>query len=323
MADTGTPSGDPVLEVRNLVRHYGTTTAVDGVTFSVYSGEIFGLLGPNGAGKTTSLEIAEGLRQADAGEVRLFGQTGVDRGVRARIGVQLQSAALYPHLTVVEVLRLFAAFYAEPASPDDLIGLVDLADKRNAPTRTLSGGQQQRLSLALALVGRPELLFLDEPSVGMDPAARRRLWELVASLREAGTAIVLTTHYMDEAEVLCDRLGVMDRGRIIATGTVDEMVASHFPYQHVQFDRLPGVDDVDLARLPAVAGVVFENGHVRLQSTDVIQTMRSLLDLASAAGQPPTSLSVRRPTLETLFLDLTGRALTGDHTLTRQKGDIA
>jgi ABC-2 type transport system ATP-binding protein len=322
MARTRTPSDDLVLEVRNLSKRYGPTTAIDGVTFSVRRGEIFGLLGPNGAGKTTTLEIAEGLRDADGGEARLFGHTGVDRGVRARMGVQLQSAALYPHLTVAEVLRLFAAFYPEPASPDDLIGLVDLGDKRNAATHTLSGGQQQRLSLALALIGRPELLFLDEPSVGMDPAARRRLCELVAALRDRGTAIVLTTHYMDEAEALCDRLGVMDGGRIIATGTVDEMVASHFPYQHVQFDRLHGVDDVDLARLPAVAGVVIENGHVRLQSTDVIQTMRSLLDLASAAGQPPANLSVRRPTLETLFLELTGRALTSDPTLTHEKGDL-
>ena len=218
----------PIIEVRDLVKRYGTVTAVDGVSFHVERGEIFGMLGPNGAGKTTTVEILEGLRRADAGRVTV---AGVDvmadsYGVKARIGVQLQSTAFTQHLTCAEIVTMFAVCYGRSVDPLALLREVDLADKAGALNETLSGGQRQRLSIAAALVNEPVVLFLDEPTTGLDPQARRHLWELARRIRDRGTTVLLTTHYMDEAEVLCDRVAIMDRGKILRLDTPRALIGA-------------------------------------------------------------------------------------------------
>jgi ABC-2 type transport system ATP-binding protein len=210
------------IEVRDLKKRYGDTQAVDGVSFSVGQGEIFGMLGPNGAGKTTTTEILEGLRPPDSGEVQVLGMDVArePQKIKERIGVQLQTTALYPRLTVREVLDLFATFYrGEKRTTDDLVGMMNLGEKQNTQSKDLSGGQRQRLSVALALINKPEILFLDEPTTGLDPQARRSLWEVIRSVNREGTTVFITTHYMDEAQTLCQRVAVVDGGRIIAQGS--------------------------------------------------------------------------------------------------------
>jgi ABC-2 type transport system ATP-binding protein len=207
----------PIVEVDGLVKRYGALTAVDGISFTVENGQVFGMLGPNGAGKTTTVEIMEGLRRPDGGRVIV---AGVDvrqdpYGVKARIGVQLQSTAFLTHLSCAEVVTLFAACYDRRVDPNAILAEVDLADRARVPNETLSGGQRQRLSIATALVNDPQVLFLDEPTTGLDPQARRHLWDLVRKIRDRGTTVFLTTHYMDEAEVLCDRVAIMDHGKIV------------------------------------------------------------------------------------------------------------
>jgi ABC-2 type transport system ATP-binding protein len=303
--------GSPVIRVRGLTKHYGEVQAVAGVDFDVAGGEIFGLLGPNGAGKTTTVEILEGLRAPDAGEVTVLG-VDVGRGADAlkpRIGVSLQTAALYPKLTVTEVLDLFRSFYTRSRPTAELIEALDLGERQNAQTRVLSGGQRQRLAVALALVNDPELVFLDEPTTGLDPAARRSLWDLVLGLKAAGRTVLLTTHYMEEAEVLCDRLAIMDHGRILEMGTVDELVTKRFRERAVRFDRLPELSDAELAALPAVASVKADGTETLLYTRDVGPTIGALLALTERRGLEPQNLGIRRATLEDVFLDLTGRAL--------------
>src|SRR5262249_26060566 len=232
----------PAIDVAALEKRYGTTRAVDGLSLTIAQGEVFGLLGPNGAGKTTTVEILEGYRKPDAGEVRVLGLDPWRDGaaLRPRIGVMLQEGGLYPGIGPHEALRLFASYYDDPDDPDRLLTLVGLDDARGTLVRRMSGGQQQRLSLALALVGRPALLFLDEPTAGMDPHARATTWSLVRSLRAEGVTVVLTTHAMDEAEQLCDRVGIVDRGRLVACGTPSELM-----------DR----SNTDDARFTAAAGL--------------------------------------------------------------------
>ena len=300
-----------VIEVAGLRKHYGEVRAVDGVSFEVRRGEIFGLLGPNGAGKTTTVEILEGLRTPDAGTVRVLGIDATrhpDR-IKERIGIQLQTAALYPFLTVSEVLDLFRSFYARSRSTAWLLEALDLGERRNAQTRHLSGGQRQRLSVALALVNEPELVFLDEPTTGMDPQARRSLWDLVLRLREQGTSVLLTTHYMEEAEQLCDRVAVMDHGHVLELGTVEELVTRRFHERAVHFDTLPGLDMAELGALPKVKRAVIEDGETVLYTSDVAATIAALLARTEVLGRDPTNLGIRRATLEDVFLDLTGHAL--------------
>ncbi len=298
--------------VRDLHKAYGTTRAVDGISFEVQPGEVFGLLGPNGAGKTTTVEILEGLRGADSGDATVLGidtSRHPDR-LKPRIGVALQTASLYPKLTVTEVLDLFRAFYGERGHPAaELIERFDLGEKRNAQTRELSGGQRQRLAVALALVNDPELVFLDEPTTGLDPAARRSLWEIVLDLKRQGRTVVLTTHYMEEAEVLCDRLAIIDHGKILEAGTVKELVGRHFQERAVRFDRIDGLGDESLAPIDGVTSVAHEAGEVVLYTRDVPGTIAGVLDLATQRGVEPENLTIRRPTLEDVFLALTGRAL--------------
>jgi ABC-2 type transport system ATP-binding protein len=301
----------PVIRVRDLRKAYGTTAAVDGVSFEVGRGEVFGLLGPNGAGKTTTVEILEGLRSPDSGVVDVLG-VDVARhpdALKPRIGVALQTAALYPKLTVVEVLRLFRSFYDRGPDVAALVDLLDLGEKRDAQTQALSGGQRQRLAVALALVNDPEIVFLDEPTTGMDPAARRSLWDIVGSLRRDGRTVLLTTHYMEEAEVLCDRLAIMDHGRILETGTVKELVGRRFAERAVRFDRVERLDDGLLATMPGVSSVGHEDGETVLYTRDVAGTIGAILAATEELGVEPSNLAVRRATLEDLFLELTGRAL--------------
>jgi ABC-2 type transport system ATP-binding protein len=298
-------ASQPVIHVRGLTKRYGDIQAVAGIDFDVAPGEIFGLLGPNGAGKTTTVEILEGLRTPDGGKVTVLG-IDVARGADAlkpRIGVSLQTASLYPKLTVTEVIDLFRSFYARARSTEELLDALELGERRNAQTRALSGGQRQRLTVALALVNDPELVFLDEPTT------RRSLWDLIRDLRASGKSVLLTTHYMEEAELLCDRLAIMDHGRILEMGTVDELISKRFHERAVRFDRLDGIEPSQLEALPAVAGLKMDDGEVLLYTRDVAATIGALLDLADERGVEPQNLAIRRATLEDVFLDLTGRAL--------------
>jgi ABC-2 type transport system ATP-binding protein len=308
---TVTTAADPVIRVRGLTKRYGDIEAVAGIDFDVARGQIFGLLGPNGAGKTTTVEILEGLRAPDGGEVHVLG-VDVTKGADAlkpRIGVSLQTAALYPKLTVTEVLDLFRSFYPRARPTAELIDALELGERRDAQTRVLSGGQRQRLAVALALVNDPELVFLDEPTTGLDPAARRSLWDLVRGLKADGRSVLLTTHYMEEAEILCDRLAIMDHGRILEMGTVDELISKRFHERAVRFDRLEALPLSELVRLPAVVSVKEDGDAVLVYTSDVAATIGALLALTETRGLEPQNLAIRRPTLEDVFLDLTGRAL--------------
>jgi ABC-2 type transport system ATP-binding protein len=311
MHSPGAVATSPVIRVAGLVKRYGDVRAVDGIDFEVAAGEVFGLLGPNGAGKTTTVEILEGLRTPDGGEANVLG-VDVTKGadpLKPRIGVSLQTAALYPKLTVVELIDLFRSFYPRSRPTEELIAALELGERRNAQTRELSGGQRQRLAVALALVNDPELVFLDEPTTGLDPAARRALWDLVRELKASGRTILLTTHYMEEAEILCDRIAIMDHGKILEMGTVDQLISKRFHDRAVRFDRIDSLGETALAALPAVTSVKHDGDEVLLYTRDVAATIGALLELTEANGVEPQNLGVRRATLEDVFLDLTGRAL--------------
>jgi ABC-2 type transport system ATP-binding protein len=311
-ADSGAPAGSGAgIRVRGLVKRYGDVRAVDGIDFDVAPGEVFGLLGPNGAGKTTTVEILEGLRAPDGGQAMVLGvdvATGAD-SLKPRIGVSLQTASLYPKLTVVEVIDLFRSFYATSLPTAELVDMLELGERRNARTKELSGGQRQRLAVALALVNDPELIFLDEPTTGLDPAARRSLWDLIRGLKAKGRTVLLTTHYMEEAEVLCDRLAIMDHGRILEMGTVDQLISKRFQERAVRFDLIDAIGDDELGGLAAVTSVKHDGDAVLLYSRDVAATVGALLGLTESRGIEPQNLGIRRATLEDVFLDLTGRAL--------------
>jgi ABC-2 type transport system ATP-binding protein len=308
---TVTASTETVIRVRDVRKAYGAVRAVDGISFEVVSGEVFGLLGPNGAGKTTTVEMLEGLRKPDGGELEILGIDAVNQpdALKERIGVTLQTAELYPKLTVIEVLDLFRSFYARTLPTAQLIEFLDLGERSRALTKELSGGQRQRLAVALALVNDPEVVFLDEPTTGLDPAARRSLWDLIERLREQGKTILLTTHYMEEAEHLCDRLAIMDHGRILEMGTSAELIDRRFKERAVRFDAIPAIDDAELARLPAVTSVKHDDQTIWLYTSDVPDTIAGLLALTEARGVEPENLTIRKATLEDVFLDLTGRAL--------------
>jgi ABC-2 type transport system ATP-binding protein len=293
------------IEVRDLSRAYGPVRAVDGVTFAVGDGEIFALLGPNGAGKTTIVEILEGYRSRDGGTVRVLGFDPATGGARyrERIGVVLQSAGFEEEFTVRELLRLQAGLYPRRHDPDELIDLVELGDKRNTRVKGLSGGQRRRLDLALGLAGAPDLLFLDEPTTGFDPAARHRAWELVAGLRRLGTTILLTTHYLEEAQRLADRVGVLRAGRLLAVDTPDGLRAGSDLPTVISF-RLP--DGTGVAGLPALsASPRLVAGHVRLTSREPVPDTYRLTGWASTCGVPLADFAVTPPVLEDVYLALT------------------
>jgi ABC-2 type transport system ATP-binding protein len=301
----------PVISVSDLRRHYGEVKAVDGVSFEVHKGEVFGLLGPNGAGKTTTIEILEGLNRADAGSISVLGidpKRHADE-LKERIGVQLQAASLYPDLSVSELVELFSTFYARRLPASGLIAQLGLDERKGALTKELSGGQRQRLSIALALVNDPELIFLDEPTTGLDPQGRRSLWEHIERLRGEGRTVLLTTHYMEEAEQLCDRVAIIDHGRILEIGAVDELISRHFSERTLRFRSRAELSDSELAGLRDVSRVNHEDDEVVLHTANVPRTIAALLELAESAGAGDLDVAVRRPTLEDVFLELTGRAL--------------
>ncbi|HYF79522.1 MAG TPA: ABC transporter ATP-binding protein [Symbiobacteriaceae bacterium] len=304
-------AGMNAIEVRNLRKTYGTHTAVDGISFTVAAGEIYGMLGPNGAGKTTTVECIEGLRQPDSGDVQVLGMTHGRQtaAIKARMGVGLQTTGLFPKLTVREIINLYATFFPRSLPTSDLIELVGLKEKVNAYSAQLSGGQKQRLAIALALVNDPDLVFLDEPTTAMDPAARRSVWDLVLDLKARGKTVVLTTHYMEEAAHLCDRVAVVDRGRIIAEGRPDDLVRDHFAETAIEFSTPRGVALDRLMELAGVNRVMEENGSTTLLSTEVPETVAALLAFAKAQQFRLDRFTVRNATLEDLFLRLTGRRI--------------
>ena len=310
----------PALRCRGLVKHYGDVKAVDGIDLDVRRGICFGILGPNGAGKTTTLEMIEGLTPPTAGRIELFGQSwgeGHDRELRRRLGVQLQETRLPDKLTVTDLLRLFRSFYPGGRSVEDAIRIVQLEEKRDARVEKLSGGQKQRLSLACALVGDPELLFLDEPTTGLDPQARHSIWEIVEDFLRQGGTVLLTTHYMDEAARLCERLAILDHGKVIAAGTPRELVASLGANQIVELtlagDGEPPV--AQLATLPGVGNVTTradasdERARVVLSVADIGDALPALLQLFDREGLKIANLTTHQTSLEDVFVRLTGRGL--------------
>jgi len=306
---------DCALSLKSVRKAFGDVVAVDGIDLDVQRGECFGLLGPNGAGKTTTIEICEGLTPADAGEVRLLGLSWKDSAeeLRQRIGVQLQETQLPEKLKVEEVLRLFRSFYRKGLAVEDTIKMAQLEEKRSARIGTLSGGQKQRLAMACALVGDPDLLFLDEPTTGLDPQARRHLWDLVDELRNAGRTIILTTHYMDEAEHLCDRVAIMDHGRMIALGTPKELIASVGGDHVVEFAIATAegatVDAKELTAIPGVQGHRVDAGLHQLSVVELHTTVPRIFSALAAAGLRPVEFRTHSATLEDVFVGLTGRNL--------------
>ncbi|HEY1389440.1 MAG TPA: ABC transporter ATP-binding protein [Ktedonobacterales bacterium] len=302
------------IVAEDLRKTYGQTKAVDGISLKVAEGEIFGMLGPNGAGKSTTIEMIEGLRTADSGTITVLGlrQPRDARAIKMRIGIQLQTTALYPRLTVTELLDLFHTFYPGRTTipTDQLIEMVDLGEKRTTRSKDLSGGQRQRLSVALALVNDADLVFLDEPTTGMDPQARRQLWDVIRDLQRRGKTILLTTHYLEEAEELCDRVAIVDHGRIIEMGSPEELVHRYFNEIAISFRDSAGGDAY--RTLEGVTHVSSEDGRVTLYSNDVPHTMAGLLSQQNGGGGVGTALrdlNVHNATLEDVFLKLTGRAL--------------
>ena len=305
-------TGAPALRVAGLRKSYGDVVAVDGLDLTVASGECFGLLGPNGAGKTTTIEICEGLTEPDAGEVEVLGRNWRtdERSLRERLGIQLQETQLSDKLTVDETVMLFRSFYERGRRVDDVIDVVQLDEKRKARVGKLSGGQKQRLALACAIVGDPELLFLDEPTTGLDPQSRRQLWDLIVELRASGRSIVLTTHYMDEAEKLCDRVAIIDHGKQIALGTPRELVASIGGENVVEFATVAGAFDAEpLRSIEGVSDVRAENGTARMQVNELHRSVPAILSEVNRQGVALTELRTHSATLEDVFVALTGRHL--------------
>jgi ABC-2 type transport system ATP-binding protein len=305
------PQTKAALRVRNLRKTYKDVVAVDGLDLDVLSGECFGLLGPNGAGKTTTIEICEGLTGADSGDVEVLGLGWRSDAatLRQKLGIQLQETQLAEKLTVFETLRLFRSFFRQGPGAEEAIQVVQLEEKRDARVGALSGGQKQRLALACALVGDPDLLFLDEPTTGLDPQARRQLWELIEEFKAAGRTILLTTHYMDEAERLCDRVAIMDHGKIIAQGTPRELIASIGVEHVLEFSAGNTVDLAGVRGMTGVRNVRTENGSVLLQVTELHKAVPGLLDELGRQGVPLTELRTHSASLEDVFVHLTGRHL--------------
>ncbi|HEU4613373.1 MAG TPA: ATP-binding cassette domain-containing protein [Kofleriaceae bacterium] len=302
------------LLVRDLRKYYGNVRAVDGLDLTVAPGECFGLLGPNGAGKTTTIEVCEGLVAPEAGRVELLGLTWSHDAdeLRQRLGIQLQETQLADKLTVAETIRLFRSFYDRGRTVDEVVALVQLGEKRDARVGKLSGGQKQRLALACAIVGDPDLLFLDEPTTGLDPQSRRQLWALITEFKTLGRTILLTTHYMDEAEVLCDRVAIVDHGKVIALGTPRELIGSLGAEHVVEFALVPEAPALDEASLRALDGVRVARplaGGWELQVGELHRTVPALLGYLAQRRLELTQLTTHSATLEDVFVSLTGRQL--------------
>ena len=314
-ADPALP--DPVIVVRGLGKRYDTLTALDGASFSVARGEIFGFLGPNGAGKTTLVEILEGLTRATSGSASVLGieVTEDPQAVKARIGVQLQAASYHQYLTLREILELFGSFYPRHADPIELLRRVRLEDRAESRMRTLSGGMKQRFSIVAALVNQPDLVFFDEPTAGLDPDARLDLWDIVRDVRDSGATVVLTTHYMEEAEALCDRVGFMHQGQLVALDTPQGLIRSlNAPYRLTLTTARP-LPEAEVRAIPGALEVTQEvtaDGFVaRLRAQTAPAVTAALTTLAARAGTDVIDLAVEPGTLEDVFLSITGRRLSG------------
>jgi ABC-2 type transport system ATP-binding protein len=305
------------LHVRDLKKYFGDVRAVDGLDLTVAPGECFGLLGPNGAGKTTTIEICEGLTAPDSGDVQILGLrwNSHDNELRQRLGIQLQETQLAEKLTVEETVRLFRSFYTRGRTVDEVIGLVQLDEKRGSRVGKLSGGQKQRLAIACAIVGDPDLLFLDEPTTGLDPQSRRQLWDLITTFKTRGKTILLTTHYMDEAEILCDRIAIVDHGKVIALGTPRELIASLGAEHVVDFTltpESPPLDEENLRALPGVRALRRVADGYELQVEALHRSVPELLALLTRAGAELDNLTTHSASLEDVFVSLTGRQLRNE-----------
>ncbi|HET9227341.1 MAG TPA: ABC transporter ATP-binding protein [Thermoanaerobaculia bacterium] len=301
----------PAVRCRGLVKRFADVVAVAGLDLEIARGECFGLLGPNGAGKTTTIEILEGLTEPDEGEVEVLGSKweGDGRPLREKLGVSLQETQLNEKLTVEETVRLFRSFYREGRDPEQVLAALALEEKRDARVGKLSGGQKQRLAVACALVGDPELLFLDEPTTGLDPQSRLQLWQQVTEFRAQGGTVLLTTHYMDEAERLCDRIAIVDHGKVIALGTPAELIRSLHAADVVELLSEPELSEEELRRLPGVSDMHRRGPNWALAVHSVTESVPPLLAAVEKAGARLTHLSTHRATLEDLFVSLTGREL--------------
>jgi ABC-type multidrug transport system, ATPase component len=300
-----------VVEVKDLVKAYGDVKAVRGISFNIAKGEVFGMLGPNGAGKSTTVEIIEGLRRADSGSATVLGiNISKDtRTVKERIGVQSQSPALFPDLQVKEIINFFRSLYKKSVPTSQIIDLASLQESRDILFRNLSGGQQQRLSVALAFVNDPEIIVLDEPTTGLDPQARRAMWEVIENFRNSGKTVLLTTHYMEEAQRLCDRIAIMDYGKIIALSSPQQLIESNIKESAIQFKMKEYPGDQILASLPDVTKVIKEGDDIVIYTSNIPIVIAGLLGLASQRSTELSELSVRQATLEDVFLKLTGKRI--------------
>lgn len=296
-----------VIDVKNLTKNYGNFSAVKGITFQVFKGEVFGLLGENGAGKTTTLEIIEGLRKPSGGEVRVLDHPLAEIGqIKQKIGIQLQSTAYYNFLTLKEILALFASFYGRKVNADELLGLVDLSEKANSYLNSLSGGQKQRFSIAASLVNDPQIIFLDEPTTGLDPLARRQVWELIEHIRSKDKTIILTTHYMEEAERLCNRIAIMDSGKLLVMDSTPNLLES-IKHPHTlcfssgKFNR---ESQAKLSKLALIEQLGENDFVLKLENQNkLLQALKEVVPL------DPQKLKVAHATLEDLFIELTGKKL--------------
>ncbi|BEP14332.1 ABC transporter ATP-binding protein [Acidothermaceae bacterium B102] len=297
----------PAITVEGLRKSYGDLEAVRGISFEVHRGEVFALLGPNGAGKTTTLEVLEGFRERTAGEVRVLGidPTGQPLALRSRVGIVLQDTGSEAYLTVREVLQRTAGYYAAPRGVAEVIALVGLEEKTDARVKSLSGGQRRRLDVALGIVGRPELVFLDEPTTGFDPSARRESWDLVRNLTGTGTTVILTTHYMDEAQTLANRLAIIAAGRIVAEGTPESLGGRDTAAAHISFQLPEGVSVADLTVTPTDVSAA---GLVTVTTEDELRVLHQLTGWALDTGHELAGLRVDRPSLEDVYLELTRTA---------------
>ncbi|MCL5410889.1 MAG: ABC transporter ATP-binding protein [Patescibacteria group bacterium] len=300
-----------IIKVNKLVKKYGTLTAVDGISFSVKEGEIFGLLGENGAGKTTTLEIIEGLRKANSGSITVLGEEitrGYSDSIKSSIGVQLQSSAYYSFLSLREILELFGGFYPKSISAKELLSMVGLENKSESLVKSLSGGQKQRFSIVASLVNDPKVVFLDEPTTGLDPLARRNLWDLIMAIKEKGKTIILTTHYMEEAEILCDRIAIMEKGKILTLGQTHKLIENaKSPFKINFYVKKINESVVEkLGKLGKIQNLLGKSNHFEMEISS-----QNNLNAAITIVQKlePESLAVGRATLEDLFIELTGKTI--------------